>query len=347
MGLKKYFIRRLITTFITLLIVVSLLYFLFRLPAYVTGRSPEEVYGWRRLQQSSKWTPEEKEELFRELRKSMGLPPKDAGFAERMGYFFQYMKNMLTFNFGYNANPDDLHPIAPALARRLPYTLLLLGPSTFFTILIGIWLGVRAGKEPGSTQDKAFTVGGLSIYSLPSYWLGPFLLWFFAMVVPIFPPQAGPTLPNLFATDPFYKILGMVAMLTLPVFTLVTVSVGGWIYLMRNSLTDVITEDYIFTARAKGLDERAVVYKHAFRNALFPIWTSIVLSVATMWTGAIITEQIFSLPGVGSMLIEAVLQPMDYPIAQTIFYFIALTTLGANLIADISYALLDPRVQYD
>lgn len=347
MGLVKYTARRLLTTFITLLLILSLLYFVFRLPAYVTGQSPTDIYAFQRFQQYEKMDNETRKKIISELRRTMGLPPKDAGIAERFGYFLGYLKNMLTFNFGYNANPDNLHKIAPTLASKLPYTLLLLGPSTFFSILIGIWLGVKAGKDPGSAQDKGITIGGLSIYSLPSYWLGPLLYWAGAVIIGFYPAQGGATLPNLVTNDIFFQTLGMFYMLSIPIFTLVTVSIGSWIYLMRNQLTDVITEDYIFTARAKGLRNRSVVYKHALRNALLPIWTSVILSIANMWTGSILTESIFNLPGVGSMLVNALLPPMDYQTSQVMFYFIALTTLGANLIADISYGLLDPRVQYD
>jgi len=122
-------------------------------------------------------------------------------------------------------------------------------------------------------------------------------------------------------------------------------SFAGWMLLMRSSLMEVMGEDYILTARAKGLDEATVLYKHAFRNAILPVATGVILALAGVWTGAVITETIFVIPGVGYLLLQAIIQ-LDYPLCEATFYFIALTTIVANIIADISYAFLDPRVKY-
>ena len=108
---------------------------------------------------------------------------------------------------------------------------------------------------------------------------------------------------------------------------------------------EVMGEDYILTARAKGLDEATILYKHAFRNAILPVVTGVILSLALVWTGALITETIFTIPGVGLLLFNAVIQ-LDFPLCEASFYFIAVCTIFANIIADISYALLDPRVKY-
>ncbi|NIQ07285.1 MAG: ABC transporter permease [Candidatus Korarchaeota archaeon] len=346
MGFKKYVIRRILTTFITLIITLTFLYFLFRVPAYLTGKSPAELYAFQQLQGMTGVSEELKNEIVKELRKSMGIPPEGATITERAQYFFMYLRSMLTFNFGYSSSVPPFK-VASRFLSTLPYTLLLMGPTVFLQILLGIWLGMEAGKDPGSLKDNAITLAGLSLYSLPSYWLGPLLILIFTGLLGLYPAKRGPTLPNLYTSNAFYMIVGHLGMMLLPIVTLLLVTIGSWIYLMRNSLIDVITEDYIFTAKAKGLDERTILYRHAFRNALLPVWTNIVLNVATLWTGVIITERIFGLPGVGSMLITAISSPIDYATAQMFFYFITLSILIANFIADISYALLDPRVKYD
>lgn len=326
--------------------VLTSIYFIFRLPAYVTGQTPADLYGIQKVLQDPTMSKAEKEEVIDELRRSMGIPPEEASFAERARYFFLYFKNMITFQFGTSTTVPPFD-IVEYFLSALPYTLLLLGTSIIFSILIGIYLGMKAGGRPGSKQDKVITLGALSIYSIPTYWLGPMLLLLFSGILQVYPAVPSHTLPGLTTDDVFYKWMGTLSMMSLAIATVVIVSLGSWVYLMRNSLLDVITEDYIFTARAKGLDERTVLYRHAFRNAILPIWTSIVLSLATMWTGLIITEQIFNVPGVGSLFVGAITRPIDYSTGQTMFFFIAISVLFANLVADISYSFLDPRVKYD
>lgn len=347
MGLKRYAVRRILTGLITIIITMASLYFIFRLPAYVAGKDPARLYGVIRIRSNpgQQLTPEEQEEIIRELRESMGLPPKDASLAVRLQYFFKYMINTLTFDFGTETLPP-YRPATEIFLEKLPYTLLLLGPTIFFQVLLGLSLGIQAGKDVESTKDKAITITGLSTYSLPSYWVQMLSIFLFVLVLEVYPALLGPTLPFQYR-EPFFKFLGTVFMFSLPIMTLVISGFGSWVYLMRNTLADVITEDYIFTARAKGLDETTILYKHALRNAVLPVWTNLVIAIATLWGGAVITETIFNLPGVGQRFIQAMLPPIDYAMEQMIFYFFALSVIGANVIADITYGILDPRVSYD
>lgn len=346
MGLKKYAARRVFTGFITILVLLSTIYFLFRLPAYVTGTSPADLYGMQRVRQRREQMSEaEYQELVNDIRKEMGLPPEEASFAVRTKYFFRYLFNMLTFNFGRQTLPP-YQSTTSVLLTALPYSLLLLAPTIFIQIVIGIGLGVEAGKDIRSTKDKGLTIMGLSARSLPAYWIQMLSIFIFVFILKIYPSKLGPTTGFQYR-ESFYSTLSMLYMFSLPILTLVLSGFGSWIYLTRNSLADVITEDYIFTARAKGLSEQTILYKHALRNAILPLWTSIVLSIAWMWTGAVITENIFGLPGVGSLFLESLVPPMDYGISQTLFYFIALSVVTANIIADITYGFLDPRVTYE
>jgi peptide/nickel transport system permease protein len=134
--------------------------------------------------------------------------------------------------------------------------------------------------------------------------------------------------------------------LVLPSLTLALVSYGGYMLVMRNTLIDVLTEDYIVTARAKGVDERTVLYKHALRNAILPLVTMIALTFGFLITGATLTETVFNWYGIGRLIFESVIA-QNYPVLQAIFYIMALTVIIANFIADILYGFLDPRVRYD
>lgn len=349
MGLKTFTIRRIITSFITITLILASLYFIFRLPTFVLGRSPAKLYGLRRIRQNAATSQDisqkEAKKVINRLRTRMGLPPKGASLTTRIRYFLQYMYHMLTFQFG----PQTLPPYRPAtklLAERIPLTLLIVAPGYSFSVLLGMALGIEAGKDVGSKKDKGITVFGLSLRSIPSYWLGPLLILFFVGALGLWPSTLGPYLSFTFQ-DQFWKFMGQLYMYVLPIITMVITGFGGWIYLLRNSLAEVMTEDYIFTAKAKGLDETTVLYRHALRNAILPTWTYLVQGMALIWTGTMYIERIFSIPGVGLLYINAATRPMDWGIEQTFFYFYTISMVLANFVADLSYAVLDPRISYE
>lgn len=346
MGLTKYTVRRILTGFITIIVTLGALYFIFRLPMYVTGTSPAQLYGFRIIrQQTEDISKQEAQAIIKNIRKTMGIPPEGASLGVRLKFFGRYMYRMITFQFGKEGLPPN-RPIVPLLLARLPYTLTMLGPTILIEILLGLTLGVSAGKSVDQPKDKAITLFSLSTYSLPFYWIEMILIFLFVFQFNIWPATLGPT-PTFQFREPFFRSLSVLFMMVLPIAGLTISGFGSWVYLMRNSLADVITEDYIFTARAKGLDETTIVYKHALRNAILPMWTNIVLSIATLWGGAVITETIFSIPGVGRFFYNSMLPPTDYPVVQMVFFFIALSVIGANIVADITYGILDPRVAYD
>ncbi|NIQ06967.1 MAG: ABC transporter permease [Candidatus Korarchaeota archaeon] len=342
MGFQKYAVRRIITAFITILIVISVNYFIFRLPMYLLGSDPAELYGLQRIINDPDIRNPQK--IIDEIRKTMGLPPEDASLWVRFKYFLYYIKSMLTFDFGKTFTPPR-RPVAGLLVNKLQYTLLLMGLTVPTYLLIGIWLGVKAGSSQGTKKDSAISSFGLILYSVPSYWIQLLALLLFTKYLPIYPATTGPTTGFAYQ-DGFVKFLDMLYMFSLPIITLVLAVLGYWVMLMRSSLVRTMTEDYIFTARAKGLDEQSVLYKHALRNAILPVWTQFVLTVSTFWTGVVITESIFSLPGVGGFFYDAIFA-QDYPIMEMIFFFITVSVVAANVTADLSYGLLDPRIKYD
>ncbi|NIU84989.1 MAG: ABC transporter permease subunit [Candidatus Thorarchaeota archaeon] len=343
----KYLIRRILTSFITLLVLLSAIYLLFRLPAYLKGVSPVNVPLWALL------GTKEREQLIKELRETMGLPPAGASLKTHLHYFVMYLKHMLTLDFGWSTTYPPFR-ITPMLLKALPYTLILLGSVTFFSIIVGVKVGVNLAKTPGSTKDQAGILTGVVLNAFPVYWLAPLMIFLFSNLLGVYPPypSGGNSLLPGVAESPdfFYRIVGSLFMLILPMATLTLGLIGTWIYLMRNSLVRTLSEGYIFTARAKGLEEEAVLFKHALKNALIPFSTNVVLSLSTLWTWVIFAEVIFKIPGIGYMLYVASgvgpLGSFDYATAQTLTYFIALTMIIGNVLSDISYGFLDPRVRY-
>jgi len=195
-------------------------------------------------------------------------------------------------------------------------------------------------------------------YSLPTFWLGIMLISFFAAPplkwFPVSGMWSARTVPT-FGTDDYWKFFGAQPLsalydlgihLILPVFTLVVVNIAFDSRFIRASMLDSMNQDYVKTARAKGVPERAVIFKHALRNALLPVVTNIGLEIPFLFTGAIVTESIFSWPGMGRQFIQAT-DSFDYPVLMGILIVTAVIVVFANLVADVAYAVVDPRVQYD
>ena len=348
MGLKEYTIRRLFTGFLTLLIVIAANFIIFRLPSFITGIDPATLYGMNKLMGESgrEQDPSRIIDQIIDFKRRWDLPSLAAPIGIWFDHFTKYMTNMLTFNFGRSmAAPALNQPVVRILLARLPYTLFLMIPATLLSIVIGIALGVKIGSKPGSRLDVSLMTLAMALYALPIFWLQIIFLMVFASNLGWWPVGGGISSTKYGFNDPLLFFVDIMYMFTLPILSLVIGGFAGWMLLMRNSLVDVMTEDYIITARAKGLDERVVLYKHAFRNAILPVVTAVILALAGVWTGAIITERVFNIPGVGNLFLLAVLND-NYPLAEMLFYFVAFTTIFANIIADISYALLDPRVKY-
>lgn len=259
--------------------------------------------------------------------------------------YVKYLQNMVTFNFGFSYYNGRL--ITEELNRRLTNTILLVGLSTIFAIIIGILLGVIAAARRGKIFDSLSVTASLITYSLPSFWMGMIFLLIFSSWLGWFP--MGGIVPAEWAQNPpaniFEEILGRAHHLFLPVLTLVLFQYGGYLLLTRAVMLETLTEDYIVTAKAKGVKERVILFKHALKNASLPLITNMALSFGFMLSGAIITEQVFSYPGLGLWLWNAIAF-VDYPVLQAMFYIIALCVIIANFIADLLYGVIDPRIRY-
>jgi peptide/nickel transport system permease protein len=229
-------------------------------------------------------------------------------------------------------------PVLQAIAERLPKTLELGGAALFISISVALVVGSLAALRRNSPLDliaTGFTIAGVS---LPNFYLGLILILVFALVFRIFPPGGYAD----FATDPLENLRRLV----LPAITLASASLAVNLRQMRSSLLDVLGQEYLRTARAKGLGERAVVLRHALKNSLIPVVTIFGLQVGALLDGAIITETIFAWPGVGRLAVDSI-GGRDYPVVQAIVLMSALGFMLSTLAVDILYAWLDPRISYE
>ena len=236
-------------------------------------------------------------------------------------------------------------PVASLLAERIPYTLQLTVLALLFDVLIGITLGIISAVKQYSTVDKSVTVGSLIIYSIPGFWLALMLVLVFSVNLGWFPTSQTRSLDyELLST--FGKFLDRVWHLVLPVFVLGVASAAGTARYMRNQLLEVLSEEYVIAARARGLAETSVILKHALRNALIPIVTLYGLALPFLLGGAVLIETVFSWPGMGQLAVEAI-NARDYPIILATSMIAAVLVVVGNLLADITYALVDPRISFD
>ncbi len=243
------------------------------------------------------------------------------------------------------------------LARRWPATFELAIAATLFAVLIGIPFGILAAVRKNSIVDNLATTFSLLGVSLPVFWLGLLLAYLFAVNLQWLPAGGRLSADVDAAFKPitgFYVLDGLfqpqslgdaVRHLILPAITLGTIPLAILTRITRSAMLEVLSQDYVRTARAKGQTERLVIWRHALKNALLPVVTIIGLQFGTLLGGAILTETIFSWPGIGSWIYEGILN-RDYPVVQGGVIFVALVFVVVNLVVDLSYALLDPRIQY-
>lgn len=259
--------------------------------------------------------------------------------------YLMWLKRVVMLDFGKSYK--DHRDVWDKIKERLPITLQLNVLSFLLIYIVSIPAGVFSAVKSGTFWDRVLTILFFALYSLPAFWVAVILIMLFGggEYWDLFPVYG---ISSLQADQwPFWRwLLDRLWHLVLPVFCL---SYGGWAYLsrlMRSELLEVIREDYIRTARAKGLEERVVIMKHALRNALLPIVTLAAYLLPALFGGSVIIESIFSIPGMGQLGFEAVLS-RDYPVIMALTTISALLTLIGLVISDILYAVLDPRIQLE
>ncbi|GLV47792.1 peptide ABC transporter permease [Thermus sp. LT1-2-5] len=293
-----------------------------------------------------------------------GTPEQLAALREKLGLnrplyvqYLTFVRNVLTGDLGTSA--VSTIPVAEELKRRWPATFELALAATLVAVVLGIPVGTLAAVRKNSLLDTLSMSLSLVGVSMPVFWLGLLLVYLFAVNLHWLP--TGGRLSTDLAID-FRPITGFLLLdglltgqpqvlgdalkhLILPALTLGTIPLAILTRITRSAMLEVLSQDYVRTARAKGLAERQVILKHALKNALLPVVTIIGLQFGTLLGGAILTETIFSWPGIGSYIYEGILN-RDYPVVQAGVLVVATAFVLVNLLVDLSYALLDPRIQY-
>jgi peptide/nickel transport system permease protein len=282
-------------------------------------------------------------EVLEQLRRNFGLDqPVYIRYLKWLGAF-------LTGNFGYSFAQS--RPVAQVLLDAMPNTLMLCGISLLLVFFVGVLTGIIQAVRQNSFIDGFLSVTSLFFYSMPPFWLALMLMLLFSLQAhqwnwPIALPSTGITDINYEFFSAGEKIRDRLAHLVLPVSTLTLALAAGVSRYTRGQMLEVVRQDYIRTARAKGLPERRVIMKHALRNSLIPVITLLGLYLPLLFSGAVFVEVIFAWPGMGRVIVDAILQ-RDYPVVMaTSFLFAVMVVLG-NLLADILYAVVDPRIRYD
>ena len=319
MGARRYVGRKLLQALLTLAFVLTFNFALFRV-------LPGDPVGL--LARSQRLTEQDVAALQEEL----GL---DQPIARQ---FVTYAGQTLTGNLGVSLR--SARAVTDTIWSRVWPTVLLVGLGTLFATVIGVWIGIKGGWRRGSTFDTTSLYGSLALYSIPEGWLGMLLLLVLSGMLGLFP-AGGLETGDETGVARFVDVLDH---LFLPVLTLTLGYVGQYAIIMRSSMIDVTHEDYVTSARAKGVPEHLVRRNHVVPNAFLPTFTLIFLNFGFVLGGAIVVEAVFSWPGLGLLTYEAINQ-LDYPVIQGVFLLSSAAVIAFNLAADITYGYLDPRVR--
>jgi peptide/nickel transport system permease protein len=261
--------------------------------------------------------------------------------------YFKYIANLLTFNFGYSFRTGA--PIFNEIGTRLSNTLILCISAELIAVLLGLAFGVIAAQKRGGVTDSLLSSASIVTNGLPVFWIGMVLLLIFSFTLGWFPSgHSYPPewdIPGYRPTNLLIQLGVRLQHLFLPGLTLVILSVGGYVLLTRASMLEVLSEDYLTTLRAKGLKNREILFKHALKNASLPILTQAAIAFGFTLSGALVTETIFTYPGIGMWTWDSIVA-WDYPALQAIFYLVSLCVILANFFVDIVYGIIDPRIRY-
>lgn len=332
--MTKFIVRRIL---ISIPVLVGISFLVFAIMQLAPG-GPLAAFG-----SNPRMTAEQKAAIA----KAWGLDKP--WYEQYINWFFSMLQGNWGFSFATR------RPVTEMILDRLPATLLLTLTAFILWQLVALPLGIFSALRRYSFFDKLLTVLTYIGFSMPTFWLGLVLVFTFAANLRWFPTGGitDPREPSFLRPEywrwwgeaPFEALGSLASHLVLPVITLIVVNVAADSRFMRSSMLETINQDYIRTARAKGLSEGQVVRKHALRPALLPVVTNITLTLPTLIGGAVVTETIFSWPGMGRLFIDSV-ERADYPVMLGIVFLLSIFIVLFNIIADVSYALIDPRIRY-
>ena len=320
------FSKRNVITYAIAFIFILVLNFL--LPRMMPGDPLMAIYGDEAL---IAMTPELRAQLVERFALDQPL------WQQFGAYLVALFQGELGYSYYYNA------PVLSVILGRLPWTLLLVGSSLILSTILGIALGIESGWRRGTKADRAMLTGLMSLNGFPDFFLGMVLLIVFGVILGIFPLYGA--LTPYSGLSGFALVADVLKHLFLPMVALTLAHLASGYLLTRNTMITVLKEPYMLTAKAKGLSQRALKYRHAGRNSMLPVVTRTGVWVGRVVTGALFVELVFAYPGVGYLTYEALLT-RDYPVIQGIFLIVAISVLVINLLVDLSYPKLDPRVSY-
>ncbi len=317
----RWLVGKLGAAFLTLIFVLVFNFFLFRVMGDPTTQ----------LARLPRATPQE----IQKLRAAYGLDKP------LLGQFVDYVGDTARLDLGVSQRTR--RSVWSEIGDAVPWTVLLVGTGTLLATILGTWLGIIAATRRGSRTDDGLLGVSLFTYSAPEYWIGLILILLFAVAIPIFPAGLQMT-PGKQFDSWIAQALDVAQHLVLPAIAMTLVLLGSYFVIMRSSMVDVLTEDFITVKRATGLPWNKVVRKHAVRNALLPLVTLSAIQFGFVMGGVITIETIFSWPGLGLLEFEAI-NSKDFPMLQGAFLVFSVSVIVLNLIADCLYFVLDPRVQ--
>lgn len=306
--MTKYIMQRIVIAIPLILTVVTIVFLMLRIG--LPG-DPAQIMAGDRA------TPE----LIEQVRKNLGL---DRPIYEQ---YFIFLRNAMQGDLGRSVKFRE--PVLDVILKAFPFTIILTLSSISIGTIIGVLVGVITALKRGTWIDNLATVLVVFLYSVPTFWLGLMLILVFSVNLRLLPVQGAGTFQH-FILPTLNLAVGQIALIA---------------RLTRSGMIEVLNADHVRTARSKGLPEYLVIFRHTLKNVLIPIVTIVGLSFGALLGGAIITETIFGLPGVGSLAIDAILN-RDYPMIQGTVLLVAITFIFVNLVVDILYAFIDPRIRY-
>jgi len=320
-SFKRFILRKVVAAIVTIAVIVCANFFIFR----ITPGDPVRM-------------------MFRDPRvsaDSLALMTQKFGLDKPLSsQFVAFVKNLAKGDMGLSFSHQK--PVLEVLAERIPNTLLLVVTALMIAIVLGVVLGAIAGWVSGTRFDTFILTASVTMYSIPTFALGIVLLMVFAYLIPIFP-LGGITTPAS-GYEGFELIRDVGWHMFLPAFSIVIWYVGEYVILTRSSMIEVMGQEYITTAQAKGLRKSIILKNHALRNAMLPVVTITGVNLAFAAAGVIEAETVFAWPGVGRLAYDAVSQ-RDYPLLQGVFMLFAFAIVLANLVIDLIYGLIDPRIK--
>lgn len=319
---KKRIAKKLVYAFITIFFVLLFNFFLFRV-------LPGDIVSM--LSRGGKATPE----MLANIRKMYGL---DLPWYQQ---FFVYLKNLSVGDLGVSFMYKK--PVLDVIGARILPTVVLLGVAEIFAILIGIVFGIVSAWKRGKALDTGLLSTSLLLYSMPTFWLGMMLILIFCVYLKVLP-ISGMVTPGRLFVDQWAQLQDILRHMILPMICLTLGMIGEYAITMRSTVIDVLSEDYITTAKAKGFSDGYVLRRHAMPNAMLPMITLIAINLGMIVGGAIQVETVFSWPGLGSLMYNALVN-RDYPLLQGVFLLSTVAVVFANFLSDILYEMVDPRVR--